>query len=69
MFTMHIPQGGKTDVIRKVLEKINAAVRDAYPLPDFMTFIVEYPLDLVAHDGGLLADDQQRVEDQREAYT
>jgi hypothetical protein len=69
VFTMHIPQGGNTDVIRRVLKKINAAVADAYPLPDFMTFIVEYPLDMVAHEGGLLADDQQRVEDQREAYS
>jgi hypothetical protein len=68
VFTMHVPQGVNTDAKRKVLKKINAAVRDAYPLPDFMTFIVEYPLELVAHDGGLLADDQQRVEDQREAY-
>jgi len=68
VFTMHVPQGVNTDAKRKVLKKINAAVADAYPLPDFMTFIVEYPLDLVAHDGGLLADDQQRVENQREAY-
>lgn len=34
-----------------------------------MTFIVEYPLDLVAHQGNLLADDQQRVDDQTEAPT
>jgi hypothetical protein len=51
-----------------VLKKINAAVADTYQLPDFMTFMVEYPLDLVAHEEGLLADDQQRVKDQSQAY-
>jgi hypothetical protein len=69
VFTMHIPQGAKPDLKRKVLKNINAAVAAAYPLPDFMTFIVEYPLDLVAHEGNLLADDQQRVDDQRAAYS
>jgi hypothetical protein len=68
VFTMHVPQGVNPTTKRDVLTKINAAVADAYHLPDFMTFIVEYPLDLVAHEGGLLADDQQRVEDQRDAY-
>ena len=33
-----------------------------------MTFMHEYPLELVAHEGGLLADDQQRVEAQRKVY-
>ena len=68
VFTVHVPQGVKADTKRTMLKKINAAVAEAYPLPDFMTFMVEYPLDLVAHEGGLLADDQQRVEDQGEAY-
>jgi hypothetical protein len=58
VFVVHVPQG----------TKINKAVADAYRLPDFMTFLHEHPLDHVAHDGGLLADDQQRVEDQTEAY-
>jgi hypothetical protein len=69
VLTLHIPQGAKVDVKRTVLKKINAAVAAAYQLPDFMTFIVEYPLDLVAHDGDLLADDTQRVEDQKQAYS
>jgi phenylpyruvate tautomerase PptA (4-oxalocrotonate tautomerase family) len=69
VFIMHVPQGGNTDAKRKMLKKINAAVADAYQLPEFITFIHEHPLDLVALKGGLLADDQQRVEDQREAYS
>jgi len=69
VLTLHIPQGANVDVKRTVLKKINAAVAAAYRLPDFMTFIVEYPLDLVAHEGNLLADNAQRVEDQRQAYS
>jgi hypothetical protein len=69
VLTLHIPQGAKVDLKRKVLKKINAAVAAAYQLLDFMTFIVEYPLDLVAHEGNLLADNEQRVEHQRRAYS
>jgi hypothetical protein len=69
VLTLHIPAGANIEVKRKVLKKINAAVAAAYQRPDFMTFIVEYPLDLVAHEGDLLADDTQRVEDQRRAYS
>jgi phenylpyruvate tautomerase PptA (4-oxalocrotonate tautomerase family) len=69
VLTLHTPQGANAEVKRKVLKKINAAVAAAYQRPDFMTFIVEYPLDLVAHEGDLLADDTQRVEDQQRAYS
>lgn len=68
VLTLHIPQGGNADTKRKVLKKISSAVAAAYPRPDFMTFLVEYPLDQVAHEGKLLADNEQRVEEQRRAY-
>jgi hypothetical protein len=65
---LHIPQGVDIDAKRTMLRKVNAAVAEAYQLPDFMIFMQEYPLDLVAHEGGLHADNQQRVKDQAEAY-
>jgi hypothetical protein len=68
VFLIHGPQGVNIDAKRKMLKKINAAVVDAYHLAEFMIFMHEYPLDLVAHEGGLLADNQQRVEDQKKAY-
>jgi hypothetical protein len=68
VLTLHIPQGGDPDAKRRVLRKINSAVTAVYQRPDFMTFLIEYPLDRVAHEGNLLADNQQRVEDQRQAY-
>jgi hypothetical protein len=69
VLTLHIPEGANVDLKRKVLKEINAAVAAAYQRPDFMTFIVEYPLDLVAHEGNLLADNEQRVEAQSQAYS
>jgi phenylpyruvate tautomerase PptA (4-oxalocrotonate tautomerase family) len=69
VLTLHIPQGANVDAKRKVLRKITSAVAEAYQLPDFMTFLVEYPLDLVAHEGNLLADNEERVEDQQKAYS
>ena len=69
VFLIHGPQGVDPDAKRTMLKKINAAIADAYTLPDFMIFMHEYPLDLVAHEGGLLADNQQRVEDQKKAYS
>jgi phenylpyruvate tautomerase PptA (4-oxalocrotonate tautomerase family) len=68
VFIAHVPQGADVDAKRKMLKKINAAVADAYRLPEFITFMHEHSLDLVAVNGGLLADDQQRVEDQGKAY-
>jgi hypothetical protein len=65
---LHIPQGVNIDAKRTMLRKANAAVADAFHLPDFMVFMQEYPLDLVAHEGALHADNQQRVDDQEDAY-
>jgi phenylpyruvate tautomerase PptA (4-oxalocrotonate tautomerase family) len=70
VFTVHIPDEA-VDIAakRKMLNRIHTAVANAYRLPDFMVFLQEYPLGRVAHDGGILADDQQRVEDQKKAYS
>jgi hypothetical protein len=68
-FMVHAPQGAGSEAKRKMLGDVNAAVADAYQLPDFMIFIYEHPLDVVALNGGLLADSQQRVEEQGEAYS
>jgi hypothetical protein len=68
-FSMHVPQGLNIDAKRKMLRKVNAAVADAYHLPEFITFMHEHSLDLVAVNGGILADNQQRVDEQRKVYT
>ncbi|QRP42679.1 hypothetical protein [Amycolatopsis sp. FDAARGOS 1241] len=68
VFVVHVPRGGDIDATRAMLEKINAAVADAYHLPDFAVFLHEHSLTTVAINGGILADDAQRVEHQAKAY-
>jgi len=65
---MHVPQGVNIDAKRKMMKGIHAAVSEAYRLPKFMIYMHEYPLDLVALDGALHADNAQRVEAQKKAY-
>lgn len=68
VFVVHVPQDGDEDAKRTMLKKINAAVTAVYPLPDFAIFIHEHSLHTVVINGGVLADDQQRVEDQAAVY-
>jgi hypothetical protein len=69
VFTVHIPQGADPGARRTMLKGINAAVTTAYPLPDFAIFMIEHSLETVAINGGLLADNQRRVEEQAKAYS
>ena len=66
---LHIPQGDDLDAKRTMLRKINAAVDDAYHLPDSAAFLHEHPLETMVINGGILVDDQQRVEDQKAVYS
>jgi phenylpyruvate tautomerase PptA (4-oxalocrotonate tautomerase family) len=69
VFLLHAPQGVSVESKRKMVKGINAAVAEAYNnLPSFMIFIQEYPLELVALDGNLHSDNQQRVEEQNKVY-
>jgi phenylpyruvate tautomerase PptA (4-oxalocrotonate tautomerase family) len=65
---MHVPQGIGLDAKRKMTKTIYEAVAAVYHLPKFMIFMHEYPRDLVALDGGLHSDNQQRVQTQKRVY-
>ena len=69
MFVIHIPEGGDTAAKRTMIRRIHQAVAMAYGLPDFMVFLHEHSLATVAADGVILADDQQRVEEQQKVYS
>ena len=69
LFIAHVAQDANTDARRKMLARINAAVADAYHLPDFAIFLHEHSLDTVVINGRILADDAQGVADQTEAYS
>jgi hypothetical protein len=68
VFVTHVPVGGDTDAKRAMLRKINDAVSEAYHLPDFAVFLMEHSLETVAINGGILADDQHRVEQRGQVY-
>jgi phenylpyruvate tautomerase PptA (4-oxalocrotonate tautomerase family) len=69
VFLIHAPEGVSVELKRKMMKGINAAVAEAYNnLPDFMIFMQEYPLQLVAHNGNLHSDDQKRVEEQKKVF-
>jgi phenylpyruvate tautomerase PptA (4-oxalocrotonate tautomerase family) len=68
VFMMHVPQGVSIDAKREMMKGINAAVAEAYHLPEFIAFMHEYPLDLVSLHGRLHSDNQERVEAQRKGY-
>lgn len=66
---LHAPQGVAVESKRKMVKGINAAVAEAYDnLPSFIIFIQEYPLELVAVDGNMHADNRMRVEEQQKVY-
>lgn len=66
---IHAPRGADTGAKREMLREVNEAVADAYHgLPDFIIFIHEHSLSLVAVNGSVLADDQERVEEQEAVY-
>jgi phenylpyruvate tautomerase PptA (4-oxalocrotonate tautomerase family) len=68
VFLIHAPQGVSVESKRKMVKGINAAVAEAYNLPDFMIFMHEYPLQMVAHNGNLHSDNRKRVEEQKKVY-
>jgi phenylpyruvate tautomerase PptA (4-oxalocrotonate tautomerase family) len=68
VFVVHVPREANNDAKRTMLAKVNAAVAEAYPLPDIAIFLIEHSLDTVVINGRVQAEDRQRVEDQREAY-
>lgn len=68
VFVAHVSVGGDPEKKREMLMRINAAVHEAYALPDFATFLHEHTLDTVVIDGRILADDLRRVEEQKAVY-
>jgi hypothetical protein len=69
VFLIHAPQGASVESKRKMVKGINAAVAEGYDnLPEFLIFIQEHPLELVAVNGNLHADNQERVAEQDKVY-
>jgi hypothetical protein len=65
---LHVPINADHEARRSMLAALHSAMTEAYHLPKFMVFFQEYPLDRVALDGRLHADNAKRVEAQRDVY-
>jgi phenylpyruvate tautomerase PptA (4-oxalocrotonate tautomerase family) len=50
------PPGIHTDAKKKLMEKITAAIDEAYHIGDTLIFLREYPADNVAMDGRLQSE-------------
>lgn len=67
MSFLEVPPGIRPEAKRVMLKRISDAVADAYGIPDFLTFLREYPLDLVSQDGGLQSENPVILEAARRA--
>lgn len=56
------PQGIRPEAKRKMMEKITAAVDEAYHIGDTLIFLREYPAENVAMDGRLQAENPKILE-------
>lgn len=50
------PPGIRTDAKKQLMKRINAAVEEVYPIGETLIFLREYPLDMVAENGGLQSE-------------
>jgi len=56
------PPGIRTDAKRAMVEKITAAIDEAYHIGDTLIFLREYPVENVAMDGRLQSDNPKILE-------
>jgi phenylpyruvate tautomerase PptA (4-oxalocrotonate tautomerase family) len=56
------PQGIRPEAKRKMMEKITAAVGEAYHIGDTLIFLREYPAENVAMDGQLQSENPKILE-------
>jgi phenylpyruvate tautomerase PptA (4-oxalocrotonate tautomerase family) len=56
------PPGIRTETKKKMMEKITAAIDEAYHIGDTLIFLREYPPENVAMDGRLQSDNPKILE-------
>jgi phenylpyruvate tautomerase PptA (4-oxalocrotonate tautomerase family) len=66
---LEVLPGIRTDVKRKMVKRISAAIAEAYHFPDVLIFIREYALDMVSQDGGLQSENPMILEALKQAAT
>jgi phenylpyruvate tautomerase PptA (4-oxalocrotonate tautomerase family) len=49
---LEVPPGIRTDAKKDLVQKLNTAIEEVYPIGETLIFFREYPLDMVAENGG-----------------
>jgi phenylpyruvate tautomerase PptA (4-oxalocrotonate tautomerase family) len=56
------PPGIRTEAKKRMVQKINTAIEEVYPIGETLIFVREYPLDNVALNGGLQSENPHILE-------
>lgn len=49
---LEVPPGIRADAKKDLVQKLNTAIEEIYPIGETLIFFREYPLDMVAENGG-----------------
>ena len=56
------PPGIRPDAKKRMMEKVNTAIEEVYPIGETLIFLREYPLEMVAENGGLQSENPRILE-------
>ena len=59
---LEVPPGIRSDAKKDLVQKLNTAIEEVYPIGETLIFFREYPLDMVAENGGLQSENPAILE-------
>jgi hypothetical protein len=59
---LEVPPGIRADTKKDLVQKLNTAIEEVYPIGETLIFFREYPLDMVAEKGGLQSENPAVLE-------
>jgi hypothetical protein len=59
---LEVPPGIRTDAKKDLVRKLTTAIEEVYPIGETLIFFREYPLNMVAENGGLQSENPAVLE-------
>jgi phenylpyruvate tautomerase PptA (4-oxalocrotonate tautomerase family) len=59
---LEVPPGIRTDAKKVLVQKLTNSIEEVYPIGETLIFFREYPLDMVAENGGLQSENPEILE-------
>ena len=59
---LEVPPGIRTDAKKDLVQKLTNSIEEVYPIGETLIFFREYPLDMVAENGGLQSENPAILE-------